>query len=273
MAEGTLLRSPHADLGAAAATQLRVVCALMLRDVQGRSTWSALGYVWAVLSPVVKIAFLTLLGSTIRDRMAPLGESLPLFLATGVLPFQLFSTLDTAANNVVVRNSVLFTIPVVKPIDAIVAKLVLTMLISMAAIAIIFTGLWFLELGVPPREPLRVAEGFAAMALLGVGIGLINANICRFFPAWDRFWSVITMPLFILSGIMYVPDLMPQQIIDILVWNPVLHGIEWFRSGFYPNYGERTLDRGYLLSWGLTTVLVGLAAERALRARARADDR
>jgi capsular polysaccharide transport system permease protein len=54
---------------------------------------------------------------------------------------------------------------------------------------------------------------------------------------------------------------------DTLAWNPVLQGVELFRSGFFPQYEPHWLDVNYLLVWVVASVGIGFALERSLRAR------
>jgi len=265
MAEAALLKSSFdGSLGAAAVAQLRVVCALLLREMRGRS---AFGYLWDVLGPVVHIVLLTIIFIFFDRRSNPLGQSLAQFLATGLIPYKMFTALSGRSHSVIKKNTTLFALPIVKPIDAIFAKLFLEIATSLTVGLIVFTGLVLLDLSPLPFEPLLVAGGFFALALFGMGVGMINAVISWVIPAWEKVYGLMTMPLFFMSGIWYIPDLLPEWLRNIIVWNPVLHGIEWVRSGFYANYGERTLDCGYLLSCGLATLFFGLAAERALRGR------
>jgi capsular polysaccharide transport system permease protein len=265
MAEAALLRSSFdGGLGAAAVAQIRVVCALLLRQMRGRSTF---GYLWDVLGPVVHIVALTAILIVFDKRSNPLGQSLAQFLATGLIPYKMFTALSGRSHSVIKKNTTLFALPIVKPIDTIFAKLFLEIATSLTVGLIVFTGLVLLDLSPLPIEPLLVAGGFCALALFGMGVGMINAVISWVIPAWEKVYGLMTMPLFFMSGIWYIPDLLPEWLRNIIVWNPVLHGIEWVRSGFYANYGERTLDCGYLLSCGLATLFFGLAAERALRGR------
>ena len=60
---------------------------------------------------------------------------------------------------------------------------------------------------------------------------------------------------------------MPGWIRGILVWNPLLHGIDWFRASFFADYEPFWLDRLYLTMTAGLTLLAGLALERALRRR------
>ena len=59
--------------------------------------------------------------------------------------------------------------------------------------------------------------------------------------------------------------MMPDWIRNILSWNPVLHGIDWFRSSFFEDYNPFWLDRTYLALAAALTLLLGLALERGLR--------
>jgi capsular polysaccharide transport system permease protein len=61
----------------------------------------------------------------------------------------------------------------------------------------------------------------------------------------------------------YVPEMYRQY----MVWNPMMHAVEWFRSGFYHLYPTYSLDIHYLVSWSGTTLLLGLAFERVTRER------
>ena len=269
MAEVTLLKSSaRADFGAAAVTQLRVIGALVLREMRTRFGRTSLGYLWAVLAPVFTISILAALYTAI-GRVVPVGDSLPLFLATGLLPYRTCVGLTHRMLTAISSNGALFAFPIVKPLDAIFARSLLETATAFCACFIVLAGIWALGFGSLPTKPLEVAAAFCAMALLGTGIGTINAIVSRFSPSWDTLFSLFQRPLFFISGIFYLPEAVPQPILGWLLWNPLLHGIEWFRAGYYTDYGLHTLDRGYLLTWGVVTLLIGLAAERALRGKGR----
>jgi capsular polysaccharide transport system permease protein len=63
--------------------------------------------------------------------------------------------------------------------------------------------------------------------------------------------------------------MMPDWVRDILVWNPLLVGIEWFRSGFFIGYSPPWIDKPYLISIALACIVVGFVLERGLRKRLR----
>jgi capsular polysaccharide transport system permease protein len=71
------------------------------------------------------------------------------------------------------------------------------------------------------------------------------------------------------TGIFYVPGMMPDWARDILVWNPVLQSVDWFRAGFFSAYQPHWLDRSYLIVVAISALAIGLAIERGLRRRLR----
>ena len=104
-------------------------------------------------------------------------------------------------------------------------------------------------------------------ALLGCGVGFVNAVLQTLSRSWDKLWNNATRLLYFFSGIFYVPGMMPDWARDILAWNPLLHAIDWFRAGFFVDYQPHWLDRRYLLMAAVLSVLVGLALKRGLRCR------
>ena len=99
----------------------------------------------------------------------------------------------------------------------------------------------------------------------GCGCGYINAVLTVFFRSWDKTYSQLTRILYFISGIFYVPAMMPDWARDTLAWNPLLHAIDWFRAGFFQSYQPHWLDRSYLVGLAILALLGGLALERALR--------
>ena len=69
------------------------------------------------------------------------------------------------------------------------------------------------------------------------------------------------------TGIFYVPGMMPDWVRDLFGWNPLLHAIDWFRSGFFETYQPHWLDRRYLLIAALIAMVAGLTLHAAFRRR------
>jgi capsular polysaccharide transport system permease protein len=149
------------------------------------------------------------------------------------------------------------------------ARTLLEMATMTVVVVLVTTGMILLGLSRPPHDLLETASGLLSLTLLGAGIGFINAVLQPLFATWDRMFQILTRPLYFLSGIFFVADMLPPSVRDLLAWNPVLHGVEWFRSGYFTDYSSHMLDREYILGIAFGCLFVGLAMERALRRRVR----
>jgi capsular polysaccharide transport system permease protein len=104
-------------------------------------------------------------------------------------------------------------------------------------------------------------------AALGCGLGCVNAVMIVFWRSWEKAYSQLTRVLYFISGIFYVPAMMPDWARHALVWNPLLQAVDWFREGFFASYRPHWLDRRYLVVVATLALLAGLALQRGCRRR------
>ena len=244
--------------------QLRVIASLILRETRATFGTSAFGYIWAAITPTASVGLLVFLFSII-GRQPPFGSSLALFFATGILVLQFFNELSGKLTTVFDANRALLTYPIIKDVDTLIARAMLIGLTYALIMAVFYTGLIVLGLASLPTQPDQVLMAFLATFLLGAGLGSLNAVIFSLWDTWAQIEKILTRPLFFISGIFYVPSQLPVQAREILQWNPVLHLVEWFRYGYYPNYDSMILNIWYPVSIGTALLLLGLSGERLFR--------
>ena len=258
-------RDARSDLRELLETHSRILVALILRDVQTRFFGTALGFIVAILWPVSHIFILILINGAL-GRPSPYGESAPLFFATGLLPFMCFNYMSRFTCLGIMINKPLLGFPIVKVGDLLLARGVLEVL--NAAVVVIVTILILTAMGVniwPPR-PLEAMYAMLACMMLGFGFGIVNGVIAGIFPFWFTPFSLFQIVLWLASGVINVPDDLPESARYWLSFNPILVGVEWMRSAFYEGYGlNELLDKPYLLGFGAVSILVGLIMERTMR--------
>jgi capsular polysaccharide transport system permease protein len=244
--------------------QARVIAALILRETRATFGTSPVGYLWAIFTPAVSVAFLVFLFS-LAERQPPFGSSLALFFATGALTLQFFNELSNKLMTVFDANHALLTYPIIKDLDALLARAMLVAATYVLIMALFYGALLAMGLASLPARPEHVILAFLSTWLLGLGFGAVNAVVTSLWESWIHIEKVLTRPLFFISGIFYVPSQLPQQARDILQWNPVLHLVEWFRHGFYPNYNSMVFDPWYPVAIGAALLLLALTGERLFR--------
>ncbi|MBL4800156.1 MAG: ABC transporter permease [Oleispira sp.] len=244
--------------------QARVIGALVLRETRATFGTSQIGYLWAIITPAASVAVLVALFSII-GRQAPFGASLALFFATGILTLEFFNKLSNTLMNTFDANKALLIYPLIKETDVLFARLILISATYLLIMLLFFSGLILFGLAEMPAYPERLLQAFVATMLLGFGFGTLNAVVTSVWISWAHIEKVLTRPLFFVSGIFYVPSMLPPEAIAVLKWNPVLHLVEWFRSGYYSNYDSTILDPKYPLGIAMILILLGLASERLFR--------
>lgn len=252
------------ELRRAAALQLRVIGALILREMRTRFGHSKFGYFWALGEPIVHIAILSALFSFI-SRAAQLGTSVEVFFFTGLVPLLLYMRLTQMLTTVIGANRMLFTYPMVRPIDTIIGRVILeTATIVLSAFLM---GMAFHVLGIPvlPDDPLRLLAAFGATVLVSTGIGCVSAAICVQYQSWNVIWSWIQKATYFIAGVFFVVDTVPEPVRELLYWIAITHCVAWIRSAYYPGYESHFLDVRYVMFVGIGSLAAGLLLLRALR--------
>ncbi len=245
-------------------TQARVIGALVLRETRSAFGDTQLGYLWAIANPALSTLVLVIIFSSI-GRSPAFGTSFALFFATGILPFRTYSKLSSSLMTAISSSRGLLSYPLVNEVDILISKYILIVLTYLMIVVVFFS---IIIVGDDAPWPVHIEvcfTAFGSLSLLGLGAGATNAVIFRLWPTWKQLESIISRPLFFLSGIFYVPSEFPTHIVKILAWNPVLHGIEWFREGYYSNYNSIVLSKSYLLTCAMILLLLGFFGERLYR--------
>lgn len=235
----------------------RTVAALVLREMSTRYGRTPGGYLWAFLEPLAAVLLLSL-GFSLVMRSPSLGTSFLLFYATGFLPFNLYQTISNTTGRAIAYSKPLLKFPAVTWVDAVLARFLLNSLTGILITCALAGGVLAV---IDSRTMLDLPPAVLAMAmviLLGLGVGMLNAVLMGLYPLWEVAWSVITRPLFIASGVLFLYEDLPPLAQDILWYNPLLHITGLMRTGFYPTYPAAYVNVTYVLLLSLGLLALGL---------------
>lgn len=251
-----LLQEKAASLGHTV-THMRVVTALLIREMEARFGSKPGGYLWALLDPAAHVLVLTIAFQAIA-RAPALGTSFPLFFATGYIAFQFYQAMVSYVNAAVRANKSLLSYPNVAPIDTVVARYFLQFATTIM-VAVVVLGTIAAWMRVPPELSwLPILEAAFAGSMLGLGIGLINNVMFVKYPLYEKIFSIVNRPLYMISGVFFLPDMIPPPYRDIVLLNPLVHVIMRFRTGFYDEYRAIGLDMGYTYTFAFLTLFFGM---------------
>lgn len=226
------------------------------------------GYLWALLDPVSHIAFLSVIFMAVA-HLPPLGTSFPLFFATGYISFQFYQAMAGYLSSSVSGNKALLSYPSVAPIDTMAARYILqfstTSMIAILVLGyIVMTARHPVAIHVPP-----LLEAMVAASLIALGGGLANAVLFIMYPVYEKLFGIVTRPLFLLSGVFFLPDSLPPMAREMVLFNPLTHIVMKFRTGFYPQYRAADYNGFYVWSFAAVILFVGLLLFTTSKARLR----
>ena len=234
----------------------RTIFALILREMSTRYGQSAGGYFWALLEPLGAIVILAG-GLSLLIHHPSLGTSFFLFYATGFLPFSLYQSVMNAVSRSLNFSRPLLMYPAVTWADALIARAILNTLTEIMVIYVLFTGIFLFIDTNTSISLLPILMALALATLLAIGVGSVNCLLIGIFPAWEQVWSIITRPLFLVSGVLFLYEDLPRSVQAILWYNPLLHVIGEMRKGFYPSYTADYVSPAFVV--GLSLSLTALS--------------
>lgn len=235
----------------------RTIVSLILREMASSYGRSPGGYVWVLLEPILGIALLSIVFS-LGFKTPRLGHNFPIFYATGVMPYMLFSVVSANTAQALNYSRALLAYPRVTFMDAVIARFSLALLTQCIAAAMVLTGIvlfWetrtTLELG-------AVILSMTMAASLGLGVGLLNCFLFTMYPLWQRGYSILTRPLFLFSGIIFLMESFPRFLQDYLWYNPLMHATGLMRDAFFIQYEGTYVSVTYVFVFAGLTGLIGL---------------
>jgi capsular polysaccharide transport system permease protein len=247
-------------------TRPRILAALIVRETTARFGTAWGGYLWAFLDPLGGAVLLAVAFSFIV-QVPPLGDSFLFFYATGLIPFLMYNAVANGAMNAITMNRGLLSYPVIGALDTVLARALLdTLTQALIAVILIFGLAAALSLPAPPA-PAAFAASLGLAAFLGLGVGTMNALLVGFFPAWRQVWSVLNRPLFLISGILFIPDSAPEGLADAVWWNPVLHVVSEMRAAFFG--AEQSDPAGMLYALSVAAALFAVGGSLITRHQGR----
>ncbi|MGX9357548.1 ABC transporter permease [Roseobacteraceae bacterium S113] len=235
----------------------RTIVALVLREMSTRYGKSIGGYVWAVMEPLAATVLMAV-GFSLLIRTPSLGTSFLLFYATGYLPFHLYQQISLVVARSIVFSKPLLFYPAVTWLDAVLARFILN---ALTGIMVCYITLVAVLLTLDTRAVLDVGYVILAMTsalALGLGIGVMNCAIMGLFPTWNQIWSIVTRPLFIASGVIFIYEDIPQLAQQVLWYNPLMHVTGMFRQGIYPMYEPQYISVVFVLGMAFVLTALGL---------------
>lgn len=254
---------PFDGLGEAWRIQRRVVWALVLREMMTRYGRHNIGFLWLFAEPMLFTLGVTALWTASKSVH---GSDLPIvaFAITGYSSVLLWRNMPARCIGAIAPNLSLLYHRNVRPIDIYLARLILEasgVTMSFVFLVTFFNFIGWLEL---PENVLQVAGGWCMLAWFGFAMALFLGSLSETSETVEKLWHPTAYILFPLSGAAFLVNALPEAAQKVVLFLPMVHGIEYLREGYFGSQMIAHYDMAYMALWNVILTLLGLAQTRKI---------
>lgn len=246
-----------------------VIFALFLRELKTRLDGRWGGAIWVIGEPMLNIGAMLIVYGALRAHSIG-GVDTIMFLISGQLPYLIFKSMLLRLMEGIDANQGLFAYRQVKPIDAVIARALVEVMLAAAVILLFAAALAWGGHHVVPAQPLQYLASLVLLTVLGGAFGLMAAVATAGPLAKARgLVRMALMPIYLASGAVMPLASLPQVAQDFLLLNPLAHSIETSRAALFgPGYqAVERMSWAVPASWALAASLLSLSLYRVRRER------
>lgn len=243
------------------AVEWRVVHALFMREILTRFGRHNIGFLWLFVEPMLFTIGVTALWTAAK---AAHGSNLPIsaFALTGYSAVLLWRNMPNRCIGAIEPNLSLMYHRNVRVIDIFLARLLLEAggaTISFVILTIIFMAIGWVQ---PPEDILQVAGGWLMLAWFGFSLAMFLGGLAERSELVEKLWHPAAYLLFPLSGAAFLVDALPKQAQDLVLYLPMVHGVEYLREGFFGSRIHAHYNLGYMAAVNIVLLLLAMAQVR-----------
>ena len=241
--------------------QLRVIYALLMREIITRYGRHNLGFAWLFLEPMIFTLGVAVLWTALKASSHN-EISIATFAVTGYSTIILWRNSSNRVMNAVDANSGLLFHRNVKVLDLFLARIFLE--VAGTTMSFLFLCIIFILIGWTkvPADFLLVVKGWFLLIWFTIGLSLVVGSLAQLSEIVDRLWHAVTYLLFPLSGAAYMVYWLPPVFREYVLWLPMVHNTEMIRHGFYGDAIPTFENASYLIWCNLTLTVFGLVLAR-----------
>ncbi len=243
--------------------QVRVIGALIVREMHTRFGRHRFGYLWLFFEPLLLGAMIALIhgfrgGDSVRNTFE--------FFSIGYIMFFAFrGMINRASSTITANRGLLYHRQVTLP-DLFYARHIIEA-VACTGVMAIFTIAGIALGGEPPDSIVKMLCALGLMVLLAQGIALVVGALTSEWEALDRLVHAMSYLMLPFSGLFFMVEWLPEWMQAIMLWVPTVHIFELLRDGQFGDRFRATYDLTYVAYWILVPHLLGLVGLRLARQR------
>lgn len=241
--------------------QLRVMHALLMREVIVRFGRENLGVLWIAGEPILFTLGVATLW-TIADMHHTAAIPIVAFAVTGYSSVLMWRNAASHSGRSIPENKALMYHRRVRAIDVLLTRIVLEMTGATCSFIVLSAVFVFIGWMPAPQDLLQVVFGWLMLAWYGAGLAMLIGSASALSDVVERLWHPAAYLMFPLSGAAFMVDWLPPAYQKTVLYVPMVHGVEILRQGWFGNVVRTHYDVAYMASICLVLTLAGLFVSR-----------
>ena len=235
-------------------TQLRVISALVFRELNTRFGRENIGFLWFIGEPVLFCGGVSILWTIIRP---PYDNGIPMtaFVITGYVPLTLWRHCISRALRAFGANGSLLFHRHVTPLDIILARVIIEVMGTLIAGVLVSYGAIMLGYMKPPADIGLVYAGLAYQTGFSLAAALLVSALSEMSELVEKFMAVVLYLSLPFSGAFTMAAWLPKTFQDITLYSPSVHATEMIRAGEFGGAFEYHYSFAYA-TWSIVVILV-----------------
>jgi capsular polysaccharide transport system permease protein len=239
--------------------QLRVIGALIMRELHTRFGRDNIGYLWMFAEPMILASAVAVLHIFGHGQNTVGVDPVP-FTLGGYCGFMIFRSIVSRAEAVLHANQPLLYHRTVTIFDMLVARALLEGASTTLAFAILIGGTVALGMGPVPGRPLTLLIALVLMVWFSFALSLLvcaGSHASNLVPRLVHPATYIAMPV---TGGFFLLKWIPEPYRTWLSWSPMNLIFELVHMGQFASYDSPYINYPYLIGWCLALTYLGLVA-------------
>lgn len=213
-------------------TQVRVIHALMIRELTTRFGRENIGFLWVMVEPLLFAGLVAIIWRFMKGPEEH-GISVVAFVISGYIPITLFRHGVSRSVSVFVANGSLLYHRQVKILDFVFVRFLIEMLGGMMAYVFIGSILMAFDLFPVPADLGLFIWGWLLYAMFTLSVCLIIAPLSEMSEVLEKFIPVTTYVMIPFSGLFTMNAWLVPSLREYLLWSPFVNGMEIMRKGLW----------------------------------------
>lgn len=234
--------------------QVRVIGALMLRELTTRFGRENIGFLWILVEPML---FALLVGLVWRLMKGPVefGVDIVAFVVTGYIPLVFFRSVITRSVSSFSANGSLMYHRQIKVLDILLVRFLIELIGHMMAYLVVGIILGAFGLFPRPHDLGFLMIGGVYYAFFCLTVALIVAPLSEMSEVLEKLMPVTLYIMIPFSGAFSLVSVLSPAAANFVLYAPPVHGMEMMRYGVF----GPSIDPQYDFLFPLKVILPGMA--------------